>query len=522
MRFGWKLWSPLLLCVAQAAAAAAPIADEARQQAEREGRARVIVQLAAPVAAGRLTPDVKRARRAAIASQADDALGRVGGAARARLRRYQALPLLALELDASELAALAEAPEVLAIEADRALRPSLAQSIPRVGADVTTAAGFDGSGAAVVILDSGVESGHPFFGGRVVAEACFSSTGNCPNGHTTQFGAGAAAPCTYGALCWHGTHVAGIAAGRSSTLQGVAPGADLIAIQAGSRDTGADCGTAGSPCVVFFDSDLLAALDYVADTLSGSHEIAAVNMSLGSDTTWSSESACNAANASYKLAIDALRALGIASVVAAGNGSVTTGVSAPACISSAIAVGATTDTGDAVWVKSNSGPPLDLWAPGTNITSSVTGGGFSEATGTSMSTPHVAGAFAVLRQADPTASVTTLLAALESTGLPVFDSRNGLTFPRLQVDDAVRARAPSACFDGLDNDSDGRVDVDGNGGAPDPDCVNGFDNAEQPMGGYGGCGVGPELALVLPLLTVLRRITRGGRSARAGARRSRR
>jgi subtilisin family serine protease len=316
MRVGRKLWLALLICAAQAASGAAPVADEAREQAERDGRARVIVQLAAPVAAGRFAPDEKRARRRAIASQADTALARIGGPARDRLRRYQALPLLALELSPRELDELAEAPEVVAIQPDRALRPSLEQSIPRVGADVSTAAGWDGSGAAVVILDSGVERTHPFFGGRVVAEACFSATGDCPNGHTTQFGTGAAAPCTYGDSCWHGTHVAGIAAGLDDTRQGVAPGASLIAIQAGSKETGAGCGPAGSPCVVFYDSDLLGALDYVADTLSASYEIAAVNMSLGSDMTWPSQTTCDADNASYKLAFDALRALGIASVAA--------------------------------------------------------------------------------------------------------------------------------------------------------------------------------------------------------------
>jgi subtilisin family serine protease len=493
MRF--LLLCGLVIAAAAHAASAAPVDGAARERAERDGRARVIVRLAAEAGA-----------RRAIEQRGDSALARTSRPP-AALRRYRSLPLLALEANARDLDALAAAPEVLSIELDRANLPSLADSIPHVGADVSAAAGFDGSGAAVVIVDTGVASAHPFFGGRVVAEACFSSTADCPNGLVTQLGPGSAAPCTYGGKCWHGTHVAGIAAGDSATLQGVAPAADVVAIQVGSEATGADCGTDGSPCVVLYDSDVYAALDYVADTLAASFEIAAVNMSFGSADTWASEAACNASNPGYKTAIDALRALGIASVVASGNGSVTTGVSAPACVSSAVAVGASTDIGEAVWWKSNSGPPLDLFAPGTNITSSMPGGGTSPATGTSMAAPHVAGAFAALRQADPGANVTTLLAALTSTGLPLLDTRNALTFPRLQLDDAVRARAPSVCFDGLDNDGDGRVDVDGDGGTPDPDCVNGFDGSEQTNAGT-GCGIGPELALLLPLLAAGRRRNR--------------
>ena len=127
------------------------------------------------------------------------------------------------------------------------------------------------------------------------------------------------------------------------------------------------------------------------------------------------------------------------------------------------------------------------------------GGGFSQASGTSMATPHVAGAFAVLRQADPAASVSTLVAALTSTGFPLTDTRTGTVFPRLQLDDAVRSRAPAECFDGMDNEGDGKVDVDGDGGPPDPDCTDGFDDLEQLLLA-GGCGIGPELALLLPLL----------------------
>jgi len=503
MRIACKLLAPLLLgLAAHAASAAAPVSEEARDRAEREGRARVIVRLAAPPAAGTASPSVKRARRAAIARAAGAALERVGGTRRPGLRRYGVLPLLALEASPRELAELAASPDVLSIETDRLLEPSLAESIPRVGADVSVSALWDGTGSTVVILDTGVDSAHAFLGGRVVAEACFSAGSDCPNGQITQFGPGAGVPCTYGSLCYHGTHVAGIAAGESPTLHGVAPGASLIAIQVGSELFGPACGGAGSPCVLIYDSDVFSALDYVVDTLSDAHTIAAVNMSFGSDTTWSSEASCDAANLAYKQAFDVLRSLGIASVVAAGNGGQTNGISAPSCTSSAVAVAATIDTGEQVWVSSNSGPPLDLYAPGASILSSLPGGGFASRNGTSMATPHVSGAFAALRQADSGASVATLIDALTSTGLPI--TRAGLVRPRLQVDDAVRTRAPAACFDGLDNDGDGLVDVDGDGGAPDPDCASGYDVTEQVVASPGGCGIGPELALALPLLSALR------------------
>src|SRR5262245_20350696 len=128
------LGAGLALLAAHPAGAAAPISEEARARADAEGRARVIVRLAPPAAVG-----AERAqKRAAIRGAADAALARIGGPEGRQLRRYQALPLLALELSPRELVELAEAPGVLSIEVDRTNLPSLTISSPRVGATVAT------------------------------------------------------------------------------------------------------------------------------------------------------------------------------------------------------------------------------------------------------------------------------------------------------------------------------------------------------------------------------------------------
>src|SRR5262249_46623747 len=81
---------------------------------------------------------------------------------------------------------------------------------------------------------------------------------------------------------------------------------------------------------------------------------------------------------------------------------------------------------------SNSASTLSLLAPGVSITSSVPGGGLAVMSGTSMATPHVTGAFALLRQAMPTANVATLLNLLRNTGRPITDPANGVTTPRIR------------------------------------------------------------------------------------------
>jgi len=333
--------------------------------------------------------------------------------------------LVVAEVDAAGLQALADSGRIDFVMEDALAFASLAQSGPLVETTALHAGGARGQGQGVAILDTGVDAAHPFFNGRVVAEACFSSNAAtqgaataCPNGQMAQVGAGAARPCAASG-CDHGTHVAGIAAGRAATFTGVAPNADIIAVQvfsvfsdqpAGPRP----CASSGqqSPCVASFTSDQIRALDYVRQ-LAQQRPIAAVNMSLGGGR---SAGACDADLT--KPIIDQLLAAGVATVIAAGNNGFADAVSRPGCISSAITVGSTTKQ-DLVSGFSNRGPLLDVYAPGSDINSALPNGRFGRLSGTSMAAPHVAGAFAALRSARPSATVEAIEAALETQGLMV-------------------------------------------------------------------------------------------------------
>src|SRR5437867_1550581 len=169
--------------------------------------------------------------------------------------------------------------------------------------------------------------------------------------------------------------------------------------------------------------------------LRTTYAFAAVNMSLAGGLF---SSTCDGEE--YKPFIDNLRAAGIATVVAAGNDGSTDQLSAPACVSTAVSVGATTKN-DEVAYFSNVAPFLSLFAPGDEILSSYPGGEFAVASGTSMAAPHVTGAWAVLKQAAPAASVDEVLRALNDTGVMITDTRagTGTIRPRIQVDMALLA-----------------------------------------------------------------------------------
>ncbi|MGH3764247.1 MAG: hypothetical protein ACRDS0_03240 [Pseudonocardiaceae bacterium] len=188
-------------------------------KSQRDGRVRVIVQLASKDGQQGVIDELTR--------------GSLTSKFTFKLRhKFDRYPLLALDVDAGALTVLGKDRNVVAIQEDKLSAPSLADSTHLINADVVHAAGFTASGQAVAILDTGIDQDHPFFGSRIVDQACFSTGGTgdsdsdgngtndrlslCGNGAASQTGPGSAnaeiARCLDGSTnrCDHGTHVAGI------------------------------------------------------------------------------------------------------------------------------------------------------------------------------------------------------------------------------------------------------------------------------------------------------------------------
>lgn len=380
---------------------------------------------------------------------------------------YDTLPMVTLRVDKAGLQKLNTKPGVISVTEDVPVAPTLDESTVKIGSDQAVAAGKTGAGTSVAILDTGVAVNHPFLSGRVKAEACFSvtdgdngSTSMCPDGTDQQEGAGSAdassGPCTtVGTACAHGTHVAGIAAGNGAGIsgapaRGVAPGADIIAVQVFSKfNSDAFCGPEMSPCLGSFTSSQIKGLEKIHALKQAGTNIVAANLSLGGGR-WST--ACT--DDPRTKVIDTLLAAGVATVIAAGNNGASDAVSAPGCVASAITVGSTTDD-DQLSSFTNRGPLLDLLAPGTGIVSALPGGGYGSKNGTSMAAPHVTGALAILRQAYPDKPIAALEAMLKSTGTSI--AYTGATTPRLQI--ALPATPPPVTSTITDFNCDGIVDT---------------------------------------------------------------
>ncbi|CAN1568678.1 AprE Subtilisin-like serine proteases [Fimbriimonadaceae bacterium] len=257
-----------------------------------------------------------------------------------------------------------------------------------------------GSGVLVGVLDTGIDASHPEFAGKEIHFAEFSRDGKIIS--TTARDAGD-----------HGTHVCGTIAGR--TL-GVAPDADLAVACVLNQ-----IGLNGRLTTQF--SVIVKAIDWLQRTDFDGRSVAVVNASLGgrgyiSDLYGAVQTMRNVSNIGLIAAIGNLGERGVDN-----HGS-------PANYDVSLAVG-NTDAQDNVNPSSDWGTVAEhnglqkpeLSAPGTSILSSIPGGGFGRMTGTSMASPCVAGAAALLIQQDPTLAddVDRLFGRLKALTVPLAD-----------------------------------------------------------------------------------------------------
>jgi subtilisin family serine protease len=280
-----------------------------------------------------------------------------------------------IEMSEADAEEMAQDYRVLFVEEDGVVTADTTQSNPPWGLDRidqrnrplsgTYTYNWTGSGVRAYIIDTGIRTTHTQFGGR--ASNVFDAFG------------GNGADCN-----GHGTHVAGTVGGST---YGVAKSALLRGVRV------LDCNGSGST------SGVISGVDWVT---SNHINPAVANMSLGGGISSALDTAVNNLSNS-----------GVTIAVAAGNSNADACSSSPARAANAITTGSTTST-DARSSFSNFGTCVDIFAPGSSILSSYFSSDTATATlsGTSMASPHVAGVAALYKQANPSASATTIRNAL--------------------------------------------------------------------------------------------------------------
>jgi subtilisin family serine protease len=302
--------------------------------------------------------------------------------AKIRYTYRTALNGFAATLDADGLEAVRANPDVAYVEADRKVSINATQSPATWGLDridqralpLSNSYTYEQTGAGVTayIIDTGLRLGHNEFSGRAVS------------GYTAISDGRGTEDCN-----GHGTHVGGTVGGET---YGVAKDVKLVAVRV------LDCGGSGST------SGVIQGIDWVTSNHTSGPAVA--NMSLGGGASTSLD------NAVVRSIND-----GVTYAVAAGNDNTNACNGSPARTPAAITVGATTSS-DARSSFSNYGNCLDIFAPGSSITSSWYTSNTATAVlnGTSMATPHVAGAAALYLQANPSAAPAAVRDALVNSG----------------------------------------------------------------------------------------------------------
>jgi subtilisin family serine protease len=349
-----------------------------------------------------------------------------------------------LSLPSSDLSRLRALPGVRDVLPAGSYGPRAASSPQQIGAPALWGSTLDtaGQGVKIGIIDSGIDPDHAYFD-----PTGYTMPAGFPKGQqrfTTAkvivarvFAPRSGATAQSARLAFseddssHGTHVAGIAAGNADTatgqgrISGVAPRAYLGNYKVFVETDSGLSPNANSPAIV-------AAIEAaVSDGMD------VINFSGG-------EPEIEPSRDIVALALDAAAAAGVVPVVAAGNDYNDFGagsVSSPANSARAISVGAV-EISQATRTHaefSSVGPTTislrlkpDVAAPGVDVLSSVSGGGWAALSGTSMAAPHVAGAAALLRQRHPAWTVEQIKSALVQSGIDSVESRNRTAGPRFQ------------------------------------------------------------------------------------------
>ena len=417
----------------------------AQQHAVRDGEVRVLVMLRDNAqgkrdAAPRLHPRVKK--------DVDGVLSALPTRARSKvMRRFERVPAFVLQADAQMLAALARDRCVGRVDVDsggsgHAIAPD--ESSVMIQVHQLAALGVGGAGMKVGIVDSGIDTNHTDFLGRIVGQQCFCSvgTGCCPNGGSTQSGAGAAED-DHG----HGTNVAGIIGGDGTVApRGALPAANLVAVKVLDRNNRFNT-----------TSDVVAALDWLA---TQHPDIDAVNLSLGTDTLLAGD--CDNAAAwtqALAVAVSNLNALGAVVTASSGNQGNLANMSAPACVRNVVSTAATWDfTGGSITFLgctdtatapgqptcfSNRSVATDLFAAGAFVRAPGFNGASSNFGGTSQAAPMAAACAVALKQAAPASTVAQRMEAMILSPTRIQDAATGRNYPFLDCRDALKLLNPA-------------------------------------------------------------------------------
>lgn len=342
-------------------------------------------------------------------------------------RRYLAMNMIAADVPAAALDRIAADPAVAEVFPLVRHVPQLQSSVPALGATTFWNAGYSGAGQSVAVLDTGVKRNHPAFVGLTIADHIF-------------LGAGLTDPC-FGDNAnsaedqnGHGSHVAGIVASRGSSecpnCKGVARSlGTLYNVKIGYVTTSGPGCTAGGSAN---PGDVYDAIDYLARNTP----VRIFNYSYGSPTG-------DDDNASVRVLDQLADIYNLLPVVAAGNGGpAASTVTAPAIGRNLLAVANWTSRGS-IASSSGRGPTVggrkkpDIAAPGTNIASLAYNwdgsgvGDYVTKSGTSLATPHIAGAAALISEAGVNDSMAIRAVLLNTTDSPGWAADSGWGYANL-------------------------------------------------------------------------------------------